>query len=122
MAAEFRWYCLRAMSGKELKVKAVLDAEIANTDLGQNVQEVVVPTEKVISTVGGKKVEKEKVLLNFYISKAKKKEYEKLFGAEGLSLSHGIRMCLDYAALQISAGKLIISDSGIHENILNNLK
>ena len=53
MAAEFRWYCLRAMSGKELKVKAVLDAEIANTDLGQNVQEVVVPTEKVISTVGG---------------------------------------------------------------------
>ena len=66
--------------------------------------------------------EKEKVLLNFYISKAKKKEYEKLFGAEGLSLSHGIRMCLDYAALQISAGKLIISDSGIHENILNNLK
>ena len=52
----------------------------------------------------------------------KKKEYEKLFGAEGLSLSHGIRMCLDYAALQISAGKLIISDSGIHENILNNLK
>lgn len=67
MAAEFRWYCLRAMSGKELKVKTVLDAEIANTDLGQNVQEVVVPTEKVISTVGGKKVEKEKVLFSGYV-------------------------------------------------------
>ena len=67
MAAEFRWYCLRAMSGKELKVKAVLDAEIANTDLGQNVLEVIVPTEKVISTVGGKRVEKEKVLFSGYV-------------------------------------------------------
>lgn len=67
MAAEFRWYCLRAMSGKELKVKAVLDAEIANTELGENVQEVIVPTEKVISTVGGKKVEKEKVLFSGYV-------------------------------------------------------
>ena len=45
----------------------MLDAEIANTDLGQNVQEVVVPTEKVISTVGGKKVEKEKVLFSGYV-------------------------------------------------------
>ena len=45
MAAEFRWYCLRAMSGKELKVKAVLDAEIEKTDLGKNVREVIVPTE-----------------------------------------------------------------------------
>ena len=67
MAAEFRWYCLRAMSGKELKVKAVLDAEIEKTDLGQNVREVIVPTEKVISTVGGKRVEKEKVLFSGYV-------------------------------------------------------
>ena len=66
--------------------------------------------------------EKEKMLVNFYMSKAKKKEYEKLFGSEGISLSHGIRMCLDYAVLQIMAEKLIISESGIHENILNNLK
>ena len=67
MAAEFRWYCLRAMSGKELKVKAVLDAEIANTDLGQNVQQVIVPTEKVVSQSGGKKVIKEKVLFSGYV-------------------------------------------------------
>lgn len=63
----YRWYCLRAMSGKELKVKAVLDAEIANTDLGKYVSEVIVPTEKVIAQVGGKKVEKEKVLFSGYV-------------------------------------------------------
>ena len=67
MAAEFRWYCLRTMSGKELKVKALLDAEIAKTDLGKNVSEVIVPTEKIISQVGGKKVEKEKVLFSGYV-------------------------------------------------------
>lgn len=67
MAAELRWYCLRAMSGKELKVKALLDAEIEKTDLGKYVTEVIVPTERVISTVGGKKVEKEKVLFSGYV-------------------------------------------------------
>ena len=67
MAAEFRWYCLRTMSGKELKVKAVIDAEIAKTDLGKNVSDVIVPTEKVVAQVGGKKVEKEKVLFSGYV-------------------------------------------------------
>ena len=67
MAAEFRWYCLRVMSGKELKVKAVLDAEMANTDLGQNVSDVIVPTQTVIAQVGGKRVEKEKVLFSGYV-------------------------------------------------------
>ena len=31
------WYVLRAISGKENKVKEVLDAEIKNTDLGNYV-------------------------------------------------------------------------------------
>lgn len=65
--AEFRWYCLRAISGKELKVKEVLDAEIANGDLGKYVQQVVVPTEKVVSQKGNQKVIKEKVLFSSYV-------------------------------------------------------
>lgn len=65
--AEFRWYCLRAISGKELKVKELLDAEIANGDLGQYVQQVVVPTEKVVSQKGNQKVIKEKVLFSSYV-------------------------------------------------------
>lgn len=65
--AEYRWYCLRAISGKELKVKEVLDAEIANGELGKYVQQVVVPTEKVVSQKDGKKVVKEKVLFSSYV-------------------------------------------------------
>jgi transcriptional antiterminator NusG len=65
--AEFRWYCLRAISGKELKVKELLEAEIANGDLGKYVQQVVVPTEKIITQKGTKKVEKERVLFSSYV-------------------------------------------------------
>ena len=38
------WYVLRAISGKEAKVKEVLDAAIKNTDLGQYVSQVLIPT------------------------------------------------------------------------------
>ena len=65
--AEFRWYCLRAISGKELKVKELLEAEIADGDLGKYVQQVVVPTEKIITQKGTKKVEKERVLFSSYV-------------------------------------------------------
>jgi len=65
--AEFRWYCLRAISGKELKVKEVLEAEIANGDLGKYVQQVVVPTEKVVTQKGNQKVIKERVLFSSYV-------------------------------------------------------
>ena len=44
------WYVLRAISGKENKVKEVLDAEIKNTDLGNYVFQVLIPTEKVYVT------------------------------------------------------------------------
>ncbi len=67
MAAEFRWYCLRAISGKELKVKELLDAEIKNGDFNGNVEQVVVPTEKVVSQKGNKKDVKEKVLFSGYV-------------------------------------------------------
>ena len=67
MAAEFRWYCLRAISGKELKVKELLDAEIKNGDFKGNVEQVIVPTEKVVSQKGNKKDIKEKVLFSGYV-------------------------------------------------------
>ena len=67
MAAEFRWYCLRAISGKELKVKELLDAEIANGDFEGCVEQVIVPTEKVVVQRGNKKDIKEKVLFSGYV-------------------------------------------------------
>ena len=61
------WYVLRAISGKENKVKEVLDAEIKNTDLGNYVFQVLIPTEKVYTVRNGKKVVKEKNLYSGYV-------------------------------------------------------
>ncbi|MBR5069568.1 MAG: transcription termination/antitermination factor NusG [Bacteroidales bacterium] len=67
MAVEYRWYCLRAISGKELKVKELLEAEIKNGDFNGNVEQVIVPTEKVVVQKGNKKDIKEKVLFSGYV-------------------------------------------------------
>ncbi|MDE6304910.1 MAG: transcription termination/antitermination protein NusG [Paramuribaculum sp.] len=61
------WYVLRAISGKEAKVKEVLDAAIRNTDLGKYVFQVLIPTEKVLTMKNGKKVVKEKNLYSGYV-------------------------------------------------------
>lgn len=61
------WYVLRAISGKEAKVKEVLDAAIRNTDLGKSVFQVLIPTEKVLTVRNGKKVVKEKNLYSGYV-------------------------------------------------------
>ena len=61
------WYVLRAISGKEAKVKEVLDASIKNTDLGNYVFQVLIPTEKVLTVRNGKKVVKERNLYSGYV-------------------------------------------------------
>ncbi len=61
------WYVLHAISGKEAKVKEILDAAIKNTDLGQFVSQVLIPTEKVYTNRNGKKVLKEKNLYSGYV-------------------------------------------------------
>lgn len=49
------WYVLRAISGKEAKVKEVLDAQMRNTDLGNYLFQVLIPTEKVLTVRNGKR-------------------------------------------------------------------
>ncbi len=61
------WYVLRAISGKEAKVKELLDAQIKNTDLGNYVFQVLIPTEKVVTTRNGKRVVKERNLYSGYV-------------------------------------------------------
>ncbi|MGM9804838.1 MAG: transcription termination/antitermination protein NusG [Candidatus Aphodosoma sp.] len=62
-----KWYVLRAVSGKEAKVKEYIDAEIKNSSLGQFVSQVLIPTEKVYSMRNGKKVVKERSYLPGYV-------------------------------------------------------
>ena len=63
-----QWYVLRAISGKEAKVKEILDAQIRNTSLGDSVFQVVIPTETGYTTTkAGKKVQKERTLMSGYV-------------------------------------------------------
>lgn len=62
-----RWYVVRAISGKEKKVKEYLDLEIARMKLDDYVGQVLIPTEKVFQIRNGKKVSKEKAFLPGYV-------------------------------------------------------
>lgn len=62
-----RWYVVRAISGKEKKVKEYLDMEITRLKLTEYVDQVLIPTEKVFQIRNGKKVSKEKAYLPGYV-------------------------------------------------------
>ena len=64
---EMSWYVLRAVSGKEAKVKEYIDAEIKNGRLGGLVSQVLIPTEKVYQVRAGKRVVKERNYLPGYV-------------------------------------------------------
>ena len=62
------WYVLRAVSGKEAKVKEYIEAEIKhNTLLSSYVSQVLIPLEKHASLRNGKRIVKEKISLPGYI-------------------------------------------------------
>lgn len=65
--ADMAWYVLRAVSGKEGKVKEYIDAEIKNGRLGGHVSQVLIPTEKVVQMRGTKRVIKERNYLPGYV-------------------------------------------------------
>lgn len=62
------WYVLRAVSGKEAKVKEYIEAEMKhNTLLSTHVSQVIIPMEKHASLRNGKRVIKEKISLPGYV-------------------------------------------------------
>jgi len=61
------WYVVRAISGKENKVKGYIESEISRLGLSEFVEEVLVPTEKVVQIRDGKKINKERVYFSGYI-------------------------------------------------------
>ena len=62
-----RWYVVRAVSGKEKKVKEYLDLEISRLKLNDFVDQVLIPTEKVFQIRNGKIVSKERAYLPGYV-------------------------------------------------------
>ena len=63
-----KWYVLRAVSGKEAKVKEYIEAELKhNTMLSAYVSQVLIPMEKHAVLRNGKRVVKEKIALPGYV-------------------------------------------------------
>ena len=63
-----KWYVLRAVSGKEAKVKEYVEKACVNNDvLKDNVGEILLPTEKYAVLRNGKRVIKEKLYLPGYV-------------------------------------------------------
>lgn len=62
-----KWYVVRAIGGQENKVKNYIENEIARLNLADYIDQVLVPTEKVIQVRDGKKINKERVYFPGYI-------------------------------------------------------
>ena len=63
----FQWYVVNTYSGHENKVKANLEHRIISMNQQQRFRRVVVPTEQVIETKDGQKVQIEKRVLPGYV-------------------------------------------------------
>lgn len=62
-----QWYVVRAVSGQENKVKGYIEQDIVRLGFGDYVDEVLVPTEKVVQIRNGKKVSKDRVYFPGYV-------------------------------------------------------
>src|SRR5690554_380632 len=62
-----KWYVLRAIGGKEKKVKEYIESEIAGLKLQDYVSQVLIPTEKVYQIRNGKKISKERNYFPGYV-------------------------------------------------------
>ena len=65
-----KWYVVRAISGKEKKVKDFIESEIKALGLDDFVAQVLIPTEKVYQIRNGKKVSKERNFFPGYVQKS----------------------------------------------------
>ncbi len=62
-----KWYVVRAVSGQESKIKDYISSEISRLGYENYLEDILVPTEKVIQFRNGKKINKEKVYYPGYI-------------------------------------------------------
>jgi transcriptional antiterminator NusG len=63
MSSQLKWYVVRAVSGKEKKVKQYLEAEINRLGISHLIPQVLIPMEKYFQMKDGKKIAKER---NYY--------------------------------------------------------
>lgn len=64
---EKKWYVVRAISGKEKKVKELMNVEIMRNNLESYISQILIPTEKVFQIRNGKKISKERSFFPGYV-------------------------------------------------------
>ncbi|MCX6257529.1 MAG: transcription termination/antitermination protein NusG [Bacteroidia bacterium] len=62
-----KWYVLRAIGGKEKKVKEYIENEISRLKLSDYVSQVLIPSEKIYQIRKGKKISKERNFFPGYV-------------------------------------------------------
>jgi transcriptional antiterminator NusG len=62
-----KWFVIRAISGKEKKVKEMIDTEIRRSNMGTYISQVLIPMEKFYQIREGKKVSKERNFFPGYV-------------------------------------------------------
>ena len=62
-----KWYVVRAVSGKEKKVRDQVELEMSRLGYNKLVPQVLIPTEKIYQIRNGKKVSKERSYLPGYV-------------------------------------------------------
>ena len=67
VSTENKWYVIRAVSGQESKIKDYIASEIDRLGYSKMLEDILVPTEKIVQIRNGKKVSKEKTYFPGYI-------------------------------------------------------
>ena len=87
----FRWYVINTYSGHENKVKTNLEHRIESMNQRARFRRVVVPTEQVIETKDGQKVQAEKRVLPGLRAREHGPERRRLDGREEHARRDGLR-------------------------------
>ena len=62
-----KWYVVRAVSGKEKKVREYIQMEMTRMGYADYVPQLLIPTEKIYQIRNGKKISKERSFFPGYI-------------------------------------------------------
>jgi len=62
-----KWYVIKVVTGQEEKIKEYIKAEISRFEYSDLLEDIIVPTEKVVKIRNGKKINKNKVYFPGYI-------------------------------------------------------
>lgn len=66
-ASSKKWYVIRSVSGQENKIKSYIEYEVARYNLEDYIEQVLVPTEKVVVERNGKKITRDRVYFPGYV-------------------------------------------------------